>query len=61
MYDPTTKRHPRTTLQAFGVDATSAYPITHYKRRIADVVADVVLAGLIGGALAAMLVHWWVS
>lgn len=55
----TTRRHPRTLQAAFPKDYAGW--ISHHKRPITERIADVVLATIIGSALAAVLVHWIAS
>lgn len=52
------KRHPRTLLEAFGVDARSACAIERpAPTPLLERVLDVALATVIGLALALLLVH----
>lgn len=54
----TTRRSPRPTLPAFGLDATSANPITHYRRPRDERASGWVLAIVIGISLACLLAHY---
>lgn len=47
----TTRRFPRTLLEAFGCDATSAVAITRYRRPLSSTVADYLGAVLVAVGL----------
>jgi hypothetical protein len=54
---PTSRRHPRTMLEAWQIDGANA--IEHYRAdRAADLVIDLVVAVIIGVPLAIWLVHY---
>ncbi len=54
------RRFPRTLLEAFGTDAKSACAIERPESD-GERLAGVLLAIVIGVALAAALVNWWAS
>lgn len=58
MSTPTTRRYPRTLVEAFPADARHAYAIERGSRRF-DGVGNVLLACAIGIGLALALAHWW--
>lgn len=53
-----TRRFPRSLLEAFGTDASSACAIEK-PETAGEKMAGIVLAVVIGIAGAAALVHWW--
>lgn len=54
---PTTRRYPRTLVEAFPQDGWAWLEV--YRRPLAERIADALLAIVIGVAMAAALVHWW--
>ena len=57
--DPLTYRYPRTSIQAFGCDASSAQAIYRYKRPLSMLVAGFITRLLIAGGIAIGLLAYF--
>lgn len=57
--DPLTYRYPRTTVQAFGCDATSAQAIYRYKRPLSMLVAGFIIRFMVAGGIAIGLLAYF--
>lgn len=57
--DPLTYRYPRTTVQAFGCDATSAQAIYRYKRPLSMMAAGFITRLTVAGSIAIGLLAYF--
>ena len=55
----TTRRFPRTLLEAFGCDARSAVAITRYRRPLSSKVADLMTAAVIAATLVVLALAYF--